>query len=96
MKIVVVYATPEHQTLIDVSLSPDATVMDAITASGLLTQFPTLSLNHVGIFGQKVSLDTILNEGDRVEIYRPLPKDPKEARRARGQLPTRVKHGTGS
>jgi putative ubiquitin-RnfH superfamily antitoxin RatB of RatAB toxin-antitoxin module len=85
MKIAVVYATPEQQTQVDVVLSPDATVMDAIAASGLLHQFPTLSLNHVGIFSKKVSLDTVLKDGDRVEIYRPLPKDPKEARRERSK-----------
>jgi putative ubiquitin-RnfH superfamily antitoxin RatB of RatAB toxin-antitoxin module len=40
---------------------------------------------RVGIFGHKASLDQVLREGDRVEIYRPLIADPKEARRQRAR-----------
>ena len=38
---------------------------------------------RVGIFGRVMEADTVLRDGDRVEIYRPLEADPKEARRAR-------------
>lgn len=41
------------------------------------------SVHQVGIFGKKKSVDTILRDGDRVELYRPLLADPKESRRRR-------------
>jgi len=51
-------------------------VRDALAASGF-------EGHAVGIFGKRVDLDHRLAEGDRVEIYRPLAMDPKEARRQR-------------
>jgi len=53
-------------------------VRDALAASGLQG-------NQVGIFGKRVAMDTRLADGDRVEIYRPLKLDPKEARRRRAR-----------
>ena len=57
----------------------------AIRASGLLDRFQQWRLPElvVGVFGKKVNLDTLLADGDRVEIYQPLQIDPKEARRLR-------------
>ena len=57
----------------------------AIHASGILEQYPSidLSINKVGIFGKLTKLDTVLRQKDRVEIYRQLLADPKEARRRR-------------
>ncbi|MFI4955910.1 MAG: RnfH family protein [Gammaproteobacteria bacterium] len=83
MNVSVVYALPEKQCLYDVSVKEGACVNDAILLSGILTLFPALSLEHVGIYGKKVTLDTVLSDGDRVEIYRPLMVDPKEARKKR-------------
>ena len=53
--------------------------------SGLLQQCPEIDLsrNKVGIFSKMKELDTVLSDGDRVEIYRELKADPKEARRRR-------------
>jgi putative ubiquitin-RnfH superfamily antitoxin RatB of RatAB toxin-antitoxin module len=81
----VAYATPEQQVLIALKLPEGATVETAINASGLLARFPdiTLSTNAVGIFGKVCELNQVLKTGDRVEIYRPLVHDPKEARRQR-------------
>jgi putative ubiquitin-RnfH superfamily antitoxin RatB of RatAB toxin-antitoxin module len=69
------------------SVVAGATVLEAIRASGLLEQFPELDVSSltVGIWGRPCLLDAGLNAGDRVEIYRPLAMDPKEARRLRAQ-----------
>jgi len=63
-----------------------ASVIDLIKESGLLSDVADLKSSSienlsVGIYAKKVSLDTLLEEGDRVEIYRPLTADPKEVRR---------------
>ncbi len=80
MKIIVAYALPEKQILLEVTLPDGACVKDAIEASSIRHY---CNPAHVGIFGKIVDFDTMLHDGDRVEIYRPLLKDPKEARRAR-------------
>lgn len=81
----VAYGLPKRQALVSVELPEGATVADAIEASGLRDRFPGLEVHpdRVGIFGRTVPLDQVLAAGDRVEIYRPLLIDPKEARRAR-------------
>ena len=75
-------AKPVHRHL---HLPPGSTVGEAIRACGLLARCPEIDLdrNRVGIFGRLVQRDTPLRDGDRVEIYRPLNADPKEARRRR-------------
>jgi len=87
MMIEVAYATPEKQVIVSVNLKPDAMVRDAIYLSGILNQFPEINLDEqiVGVFSEKVSLSDRLNPGDRIEIYRPLTIDPKEARRLRAK-----------
>lgn len=79
----VVYATPEQQVIIVLSLPENSTVETAINHSGLLTRFPALELTAVGIFGKLCELNQLLKADDRVEIYRALHNDPKEARRQR-------------
>ena len=81
----VVYAQPEQAHLIALQLPAGSTIMRAIQDSGVLQRCPeiNLALNKVGIFGKLKDLDTVLREGDRVEIYRSLRADPKEARRQR-------------
>ncbi|MFI3189320.1 MAG: RnfH family protein [Methylococcales bacterium] len=83
MNVEVAYATPEQQVLIVLSLPENSTVEKAINHSGLLMRFPALGLTAVGIFGKLCELNQLLKAGDRVEIYRPLHNDPKEARRQR-------------
>lgn len=85
MNVSVVYAEPSAQVLLHVCVDEGATVRQAIAASGIAGMLPSLSCDHVGIFGHRVTLDTLLSEGDRIEIYRPLPMDPKEARLRRGK-----------
>lgn len=83
----VVYALPAEQVLLHVRVAPHATVIQAIRASGVLERYPDITPEtlQAGIFGDVVSLDARLKAGDRVEIYRPLTVDPKEARRRRGR-----------
>ena len=87
MQVEVVYITPEKQALIACEVAANATVIDAIEASLILKQFPEIDLNtqKVGIFSRAATLETPLEAGDRVEIYRPLIIDPKEARRLRAK-----------
>ncbi|OYO29200.1 RnfH family protein [Janthinobacterium sp. PC23-8] len=81
----VCYALPEAAFLRALNLPPGSTVQQAIEHSGLLLQHPEIDLavNMVGIYGKKKTLDTVLRAQDRVEVYRPLQADPKEARRRR-------------
>jgi uncharacterized protein len=67
--------------LLQLCVAKATTVADAIAQSGL-TNLPPLQGN-VGIFARACALDTVLNDGDRIEIYRPLKVDPKVQRRER-------------
>jgi putative ubiquitin-RnfH superfamily antitoxin RatB of RatAB toxin-antitoxin module len=86
----VAYATPEEQVIVAIYVPPGATVQEAIEISGLLDRFPDLDLavNRVGIFGRLRRLDDMVKAGERIEIYRPLRADPKEARRRRAAART--------
>jgi len=86
MRVEVVYAaSADEQSVVAVELAAGATVENAIRASGLLLRYPEIDLtqNAVGIFGERVTLDRVVEDSERVEIYRPLVADPKEARRRR-------------
>ncbi|MBI3574626.1 MAG: RnfH family protein [Gammaproteobacteria bacterium] len=84
-RVEVAYATPARQEVLEVCVRPGTTVEQVIRASGLLARFPEIDLTRqrVGIFGETARLQDAVHNGDRVEIYRPLVADPKEARRAR-------------
>ncbi|MEL4012563.1 RnfH family protein [Dryocola clanedunensis] len=83
----VVYALPEKQYLRRVLLAAGSTVEQAIIASGLLELRSDIDLakNKVGVYSRPVKLTDVVNDGDRVEIYRPLIADPKELRRQRAE-----------
>ena len=85
VEVEVVYAKPEEQAIITLTMPEDATVEDAIKASGLLERFPEIAMSElkVGIFGVVCKLDQPIRNVDRIEIYRALLHDPKEARRQR-------------
>lgn len=87
MKVTVVYARPGAQHVLPVEVAAGATVADAIVASGLLALEPQLELQalSVGVWNRVVPLDALLAAADRVEVYRPLTLDPKEARRLRAE-----------
>lgn len=83
----VAYALPEEQTLIELKVDPGTTMYDAVQKSGLLNKYPELDLDSVpmGIFGkaERKPKERVLEDGERVEIYRPLIADPKEVRKKR-------------
>ncbi|GAB4181232.1 MAG: RnfH family protein [Wenzhouxiangellaceae bacterium] len=87
IQVEVAYALPDRQWLLSVTLPSDATAAAAIDASGIRELVPDLSItaDNIGIFSEKCDLDTVLRDGDRVEIYRPLLIDPKESRRLRAE-----------
>ena len=81
----VAYALPHEQLIIPITMQPEANLESAIAASGILDKFPEidLSLYQIGIFGKLSKLDAPLRNLDRIEIYRSLIADPKEARKQR-------------
>ena len=83
----VAYALPERQKILALLVEPGTTIGEAIEQSGIKDHFEGLEISDdmVGIFGHRKSLDEVLSEGDRVEIYRPLIADPKEVRRERAR-----------
>ncbi|ECC8924466.1 RnfH family protein [Salmonella bongori] len=87
LEVEVAYALPEKQYLQRVTLEEGATVEEAIRASGLLELRSDIDLakNKVGIYSRPVKLTDTVQDGDRVEIYRPLIADPKVLRRQRAE-----------
>ena len=79
----VAYALPDRQRVVRVPLRPGMTALDAVRAAALEQEFPGLAaaVPVLGIFGRRVEATQLLRDGDRVEIYRPLRFDPREARR---------------
>jgi putative ubiquitin-RnfH superfamily antitoxin RatB of RatAB toxin-antitoxin module len=81
----VVHAGVDRQVLRAVEVPTGSTVQQALSLSGMANEFPGLDLADcpVGIFGKVVSRERVLEQGDRIELYRPLLADPKEVRRLR-------------
>ena len=92
------YAEPDKQLILPVNIDLGTTVGGAIVQSGMMMQFPDLDIENskVGIFGKITKMTTVLQEGDRVEIYRPLIADPKEVRRKRAAEGKATKKGGSS
>lgn len=92
LRIEVVCATPARQDVVEVVLDEGASAIDALHASGLAECRQGMAATEppLGIFGKRVKPGTRLQDGDRVEIYRPLQLDPKEARRAKATLKRRA------
>jgi putative ubiquitin-RnfH superfamily antitoxin RatB of RatAB toxin-antitoxin module len=95
INIEVAYATPEKQVIRAVNVDAGTTIGAAIVQSGIMMDFLDLELEEakVGIFGKIATMTTVLSEGDRVEIYRPLIADPKEVRRKRAAEGKKMKKG---
>lgn len=87
LNVEVVYADPDVEALIDVNVPVGTTVAEAITASAIAGRCPGVDFDHaaVGIWGKPVGRDHQLQDGDRIEVYRPLAMDPREARRQRAR-----------
>jgi len=85
LRVLVCYARPEGAFLKETEVAPGTTIVGAIGASGLLQACPEVdpATLRVGIFNKLKTPDTVVREGDRIEVYRPLVADPKSARRKR-------------
>jgi putative ubiquitin-RnfH superfamily antitoxin RatB of RatAB toxin-antitoxin module len=84
------YARPDRQRIVTLRIPVGLSVRQALVQSGLGDEFPEIDILHcpVGIFGREITDDYVIQTGDRLEIYRPLEHDPRNARReraARGQ-----------
>ncbi len=81
----IVFATEKRQELITVQVVAGTTVAEAIESSPLQDLFPDTALGDclTGIWGRLVERTHVLQEGDRIELYRPLQNDPRDARRER-------------
>jgi len=81
MHVSVIYALAQEQFIEQLDVAEGTTAEDAVRMSGLLEQHPEidLSVNKLGIYAKLVKNDLVLSDGDRVEIYRPLPRKPRNA-----------------
>ncbi len=80
----VVYAEPARAVVKVVQVTAGVSVREVIECSGILDEVGGDAASRpVGIFGRVVPLDTPVGAGDRIELYRPLTADPKQARRRR-------------
>lgn len=83
MNVGVCYAEAERQLWMRLEVPDNSTVAETIELSGVLKRYPEINLasQKVGIFGKLAKLDTPVQEGDRVEIYRPITADPQAVQR---------------
>lgn len=79
MKVGVVYASPKRQAWVHIDVPEGSTIQQAIERSGILRQFPEIDLTKqkIGVFGKVVTLESAVEDGARIEIYRPITADPK-------------------
>ena len=89
----VVYAYPERYFLKKLTLKNPITIQNAIVQSGVLEKYTEIDLrqNKVGIFSRLAKLTDMVENGDRIEIYRPLIADPKEIRRKKAEEQAKIK-----
>jgi uncharacterized protein len=87
IRVEIVYAQPQRSIAKSLSLPPGALIADALKLAAQADDFQDMDLASatVGIFGQVASRDRRLQDGDRIEIYRPLLEEPKLARRTRAK-----------
>ena len=83
----VVYGVPDKQSILAITVKESTTIEQAIIESGIMSLFEDIDLakNKVGVWNRVAKLSDELEEGDRIEIYRPLLADPKEVRKRRAE-----------
>jgi putative ubiquitin-RnfH superfamily antitoxin RatB of RatAB toxin-antitoxin module len=83
MQVSVAYANKKKHTWLKLEVPEGATVREVIVSSGILVQFPDIDLENqkVGIFGKVTKLDDTVEDGNRIEIYRPITADPESVER---------------
>ncbi len=81
MHVSVVYALPDEQFIEELDVPEASTIEQVIQMSQVLVKFPELDLavNKVGIYAKLVKLDSEVHEGERIEIYRAVPRKPRDA-----------------
>ncbi len=91
----VVYALPDEQTLLNISMPDGSEIKDVVLKSKILELHPELDFEklEVGIFGKLAKMNQTVRDRDRIEIYRPLIADPKEVRKRRAAEGKRLKKG---
>ena len=82
------YATAKRQVLLELTVAAGQTVGQVIEESGIYVEFPNQELEtaDVGVWGRSVERSRAVRDGDRIEIYRPLQMDPRDARRSRAKV----------
>ncbi|WP_440056213.1 RnfH family protein [Pseudoalteromonas sp. T1lg65] len=85
IKVEVVFALPDKQTVLLADVPEGTSAEQVVMQSGILDKCPEIDPTNLtlGIWNRTCKLHQVVKEGDRVEIYRPLIADPKEARRRR-------------
>lgn len=87
IQVEVAYALPEKQLIVPLSVKQGTSMYDAVVQSGIASKFDDLDVDAVpmGVFGkaERKPKDRVLEDGERVELYRPLIADPKEVRKKR-------------
>ncbi|GGO78501.1 UPF0125 protein [Marinobacterium nitratireducens] len=96
----VAYALPHEQKIISLHVEDDCTAHEAVVRSGIVELFPEIDPSNapMGIFGKAIAnpRTQVLKDGQRVEIYRPLIADPKEARAKRAaKMKAKKEAGSG-
>lgn len=83
----IAFATPDEQAVIRVTLPKGTSVAEALRASAIAERFPDVDFDaaSVGVWGHVVSRNRLIRDGDRIEVYRPLEREPREARRERAR-----------
>jgi putative ubiquitin-RnfH superfamily antitoxin RatB of RatAB toxin-antitoxin module len=87
IQVTVVYALAHQCWSAALRLAEGSCVADALASANLSAQVPGLvpDADHLAVFGEAVTPATVLYDGDRVELLRPLLADPKQARRERAR-----------
>jgi uncharacterized protein len=97
----VVVDAPRGPLLCPLTLPPQATVSEALAEArrriddGTLDPPVDWEAAAVGIWGSRCSRSTVPRDGDRIELYRELPADPRQRRRQRAGSTTKRDGGTG-
>jgi putative ubiquitin-RnfH superfamily antitoxin RatB of RatAB toxin-antitoxin module len=78
----VVYATPDVQRVVEIPFTKGLMAIQAVERSGLIDEFPQIDSSSLilGVFGERIELERVLETGERVEICRPLQQDPRDMR----------------
>jgi putative ubiquitin-RnfH superfamily antitoxin RatB of RatAB toxin-antitoxin module len=93
----IAYAKPDRQMILEIDVDPDCSPRNAVIESEIDKHFPEIDKENcdIGIFGKAVRPNYKLENGDRIEIYRPLIADPKLVRKQRAEQGLKMKKGGG-